>query len=32
MRDTLGVMLTFAQTNDGIKKAGWQIKPECFKG
>ena len=27
----LDVILTFAQTSDGIKKAGWQIKPERFK-
>ena len=29
---SVNVMLTFAQTNDGIKKAGWQIKPERLKG
>ncbi len=29
---SLDVILTFAQTSDGIKKAGWQIKSERFKG
>lgn len=31
-REPLDVILTFAQTSDGIKKAGWQIKPERLKG